>query len=564
MRLLLPILLLPFTFYFSTAQNLDCSRSATLQNGVYNLSGTAIWERFDDGTMTLRLGDDFVTDSGPDVQIFLSNDSTSIAGGVMIADIGTTDGINHFSGAISFDVPPTTDINGYQFVVFRCITFAAFWGGGRLNPGDCDGSGEPPPDTMMTSVCLESTTATTNWEDMVTICPNDGNADPVPFLNNLGVMAGDEYAYILTDVNNNIKQVILEDSYDFEGSSLETEYIFGVSYRGTLLYNEGDPITSITSDSCAVLSSTSTFLTIKKENCSGSFDCSATVTATTNWESMVDICPGDGLPDVVPFLNNEFFEPGDHYAYLLTDMNNILIEVIFESSYDFDGSGMDTNRIFGISYAGNLNYTIGMSIDEITADSCYRLSESSLFLTITKNACAPMDNFNIEGKVVTRLDEPIVNLKVKLSTGDIAFTDEMGQYRFESLAPGDYTVSPFYDKEAINGISSADLILIIRHILQLAPFDDPFRIISADANNNGSVSAVDLVQMRRVLLGRASSFSNNTSWRFIYGPSSLTVNDPLIEEAMITISDEDRENIDFVGVKIGDVNGSASLNLTRE
>ncbi len=563
-HLLLCLLILVFSALVSEAQTIECSRTSLLENGIYNLTGTAHWERFDNGAMRLRLGEDFETDSGPDVQIYLSNDSTSIAGGVMIADIGTVDGISHFNGAISFDIPGGTDINGFEFIVFRCVSFNAFWGGGRWAEGDCGGSVIPPDTTNMSSACLESLTATTNWIDNITICPNDGNPDVVPLLNNLGVMAGDEYAFIIADVNNNIREVILSDRYDFEGSSLETEYVFGVSYRGDLIYTIGEPITSINADSCAMLSSTSIFLTVQKMDCSTSFDCIETITATTNWGTLVDICPGDGISDIVPFLNNQFQDPGDHYAYLLTDENNVLLQVLFETSYDFEDSGSETNRIFGISYAGDLNYSIGHHIADIAADSCFMLSDSSLFLTITKNACNTTETFSIRGRVVTRSDEPIVDLKVKLSNGDIAFTDEQGRYNFENLPPGDYMVSPFYDKEAINGISSTDLILVTRHILQLAPFDDPFRIIAADANKNGSVSANDLVQLKRVLLGQTSTFSNNTSWRFFFGDSALGIDDMLIEETMITIIDQNRENVDFVGVKIGDVNGSASLMLTRE
>ena len=287
-----------------TGQVIDCSRTTTLKNGAYNLSGTAILERFDNGDLQLRLDSDFLTDSGPDVQIFLSNDSTSTAGGVMLVDIGTVDGISHFSGALTIPINSSIAIGAYDWLVFRCVSFNAFWGGGRLGVATCDdpGGNGGGMDTTMTAECEATIVATTNWESTVTICPEDGQPDEVELLNNLRLPAGENYAFVFADANNNIRFLHFEDTYDFEGSSQETEYVFGVFYRGNLTYNIGDPITSITADTCAELSSLMTFLTVFKEDCVDDFDCVLTLTATTNWATSVEVCPGDGEPDVVPFL----------------------------------------------------------------------------------------------------------------------------------------------------------------------------------------------------------------------------------------------------------------------
>ena len=136
---------------WSSAQNVDCRRSAALSpSATYNTEGTAYLERFDNGEIKLRLGADFKADIGPDVQIFLSNDSTSVAGGVMIADIGQTDGLNHFSGEIVFSVPAAVNIDTYGFIVLRCVTFSAYWGGGRFSI-TCTENPPNPMDTTMTN-----------------------------------------------------------------------------------------------------------------------------------------------------------------------------------------------------------------------------------------------------------------------------------------------------------------------------------------------------------------------------------------------------------------------------
>ncbi len=547
-------------------QAVDCVRTAILSNGAYEMEGTAYLERSDDESFSLRLGSDFLTQSGPDVQIFLSNDSTSTAGGIMLADIGTTDGLSHFSGEISFIINDKISISQYNFVVFRCVTFDAFWGGGRLGIPSCEDpviGGGGGMDTTTQNLCTETIVATTDWASEITICTSDGEDDIIELINSGGISAGDRYAYIFADANNNIRFLHFEDSFNFEGSSQESEYIFGVSYRGTLSYNIGDPINSILSDSCAIISSLTTFLTVKKENCSTDFECQESITATTNWATEVHICPSDGIADVIPLINNQFVEPGEHYSYLITDTLNRLIAVHNTSSFDFENSGSDPNRVFGISFAGTLNYTLGDPIANITADSCFILSGDALFLTVYKDSCETSSStFSISGKIASRNGGDIQGAEVRLNNGMKTVTDASGNYTISGLAGNvSYNVKAYYNDGPANGISSTDLVLTARHILSFITFTDPYQLMAADVNNNGSISASDLVQMKRVLLGLSSTFSNNLSWRFIDASQDLTTVG-VIPDEMITVQlDKDVSDINFIGVKIGDVNDNARLDL---
>ncbi len=553
------------------AQNIDCTRASTLVDGDYEMEGTAYLERFDDGTLQLRLGDDFKTERGPDVQIFLSSDRTSIAGALKIEDIGPGDGINHFEGAITFDVPGNPDIDQYPFIVFRCFAFRAHWGGGEFEAASCEdssGGGEAPVDTMVTSNCIESITATTNWATEVTVCPNDGINDVVSLMNNSFIPAGATYAYVFADDNNRITNVHFEDTFNFEGSNLETVNIFGISYEGTLTYNIGDPMTSITADGCSILSSPGTFLKVLKENCGATFDCLASATATTAWATTVDICPNDGVADVVPLLNNVGAEPTDgHYSFIITDTLDNIMVVHNSSSYDFEGSGLQTQRVYGVSFGENLSAIIGQNISTITADDCAILSDTeTLFLTVRKTACAtpPSNNLTITGRITAPSRGGIQGVLVSLDNGMSTVTNADGVYTFGNLAAGTYTITPSESSGVGNGLSSTDLVLTARHILGLTFFDNVYQIISADANNNNSVSAVDLVQMRLVILGRSDTFAGNPSWRFLDIPDNLTGTTlpvTMNPTRTISISDSDVTDANFTGIKIGDLNGSASLDL---
>ena len=113
-------------------------------------------------------------------------------------------------------------------------------------------------------------------------------------------------------------------------------------------------------------------------------------------------------------------------------------------------------------------------------------------------------------------------------------------------------------------MSTFDLVLITRHILNVTPFSNPYQIIAADANNDKKVTTIDLVELRKLVLGISLDLPNNQSWRFI--DLAETVNndfDPFAFNESIQLENltQDVTNINFIGVKVGDVSGAATNNL---
>ena len=190
------LLLLVLTGLSLSGQTVVCSRVADLVPGGYTIEGNAILQLMSDSTLRLSLDDDFTTPAGPDVQIFLSNDAQSVTNALFIADIGTGDGINHFSGAITFDVPSGTDIDQYSHIIFRCFAFNLHWAGGAFTVSDCAGSGGGggTDTTSMMNNCIETTISATGQASTITICTNDGEDDIISFENSAEVAAGDRYA----------------------------------------------------------------------------------------------------------------------------------------------------------------------------------------------------------------------------------------------------------------------------------------------------------------------------------------------------------------------------------
>ncbi|KGE84995.1 T9SS type A sorting domain-containing protein, partial [Phaeodactylibacter xiamenensis] len=180
-------------------------------------------------------------------------------------------------------------------------------------------------------------------------------------------------------------------------------------------------------------------------------------------------------------------------------------------------------------------------------------------------AAAPM----AAGAVNTEDNEPVEDVQVSLSgqASTAMTTQNDGAYVFTNLTAGlDYTITPQRDGDYLNGVSTFDLVLISKHILGVGPLSTPYQRIAADVNNSGSITTLDLIQLRKLILSIDTEFANNTSWRFV--EEAYVFPDPSNPWAeqfpeVININDLPATSImdaDFVAVKIGDVNGDAAAN----
>jgi hypothetical protein len=97
--------------------------------------------------------------------------------------------------------------------------------------------------------------------------------------------------------------------------------------------------------------------------------------------------------------------------------------------------------------------------------------------------------------------------------------------------------------------------------------DSPYKIIAADINKSGTVTTFDVLSLRRVLLGLDTIFpSGNTSWRFIdanfaFQDALNPFLEPLPEKIDVNLT-RTIKDVNFVAVKIGDLNNSAILSTS--
>ena len=176
---------------------------------------------------------------------------------------------------------------------------------------------------------------------------------------------------------------------------------------------------------------------------------------------------------------------------------------------------------------------------------------------------SPMER-QVRGKITNAKGETIDKVTVGIMelTNQTMTTAADGNYQLNLPDNGQFTIQPQKLINPLNGVSTFDLVLISQHILGVKLFDSPYKYIAADVNQSGSITSFDMVQLRQLILNIREDFANNTSWRFVDKNYQFTSNNPAKEvfPETMEISSTNQSQYDFIGIKIGDINGSANTN----
>lgn len=195
-------------------------------------------------------------------------------------------------------------------------------------------------------------------------------------------------------------------------------------------------------------------------------------------------------------------------------------------------------------------------------DSC-----DALLQVVDSSGCTKSRfNLNVSGLIATETDTEVRDVMVEMTGSgyEMDMTNDRGIYQFPPMpSGGSYVVMPTKDDDHMNGVTTKDLVYIQRHLLGMQELPTPYQRIAADINNSGGITAGDLAQLRRLLLGYYTEFPDNTSWRFVDGEYVFPdPQDPWLEvwpeSYDIPTLDTDMK-IDFTGIKIGDVTGDVQF-----
>lgn len=194
------------------------------------------------------------------------------------------------------------------------------------------------------------------------------------------------------------------------------------------------------------------------------------------------------------------------------------------------------------------------------------------YITITDNfgLCPPEDSLIVGGTVYDirydYIDHVSVILKdendIVLSTAPVI----NGSYELVNKGDADKLyVEAVSSDDPLNGVTTFDLLLMSKYILGEWEPENTMDLLAADVNFDGEINSKDLLIVRDVILGNRSNFPSGSSWRF-YNSEYEVENrvQPYLDEIPVKIEliDPDKiiENVNFSGIKLGDLNSSARSN----
>jgi hypothetical protein len=152
---------------------------------------------------------------------------------------------------------------------------------------------------------------------------------------------------------------------------------------------------------------------------------------------------------------------------------------------------------------------------------------SVVFLSLTFKSWGQQSTYTVSSRVTTEN-----NFGMAVGLGDVSvflansnpattctkITPSDGYYNCSLPAPfsGITTLTCSFSNGALplDGVTTRDITLINEHILSLTPITELTRLLSADVNGSGSITAADPVVIRQLILGIIQSFPV-PSWRFL-------------------------------------------------
>jgi len=123
------------------------------------------------------------------------------------------------------------------------------------------------------------------------------------------------------------------------------------------------------------------------------------------------------------------------------------------------------------------------------------------------------------------------------------------------------TIEIIKDDAPLNGVSTLDLALMIRHALRIKPFEN-YAIVVAGQINEGdkNVTGIDLVELRKLILGIYTELPNQNPWIFYH--ENLVHSNENSQPEWYDLSFDSNEfplrPFNIIAIKKGDVNGSAA------
>ncbi|MEO6189409.1 MAG: T9SS type A sorting domain-containing protein [Saprospiraceae bacterium] len=152
--------------------------------------------------------------------------------------------------------------------------------------------------------------------------------------------------------------------------------------------------------------------------------------------------------------------------------------------------------------------------------------------------------FTIANKPIDRVDYSITGLTLSTINGNTYCNNSYNHFIKKFDFP--YSIIPTKIDQKLNGVDVWDIVKIRRYILGIELPSEPTAYLAADVNLSNNMTAVDLVEIQKVILATTSNFGkvDKYKWNFI-------------RDSVLPINQINNSNIKIIGYKYGDVDGSA-------
>ena len=129
-----------------------------------------------------------------------------------------------------------------------------------------------------------------------------------------------------------------------------------------------------------------------------------------------------------------------------------------------------------------------------------------------------------------------------------------------------YQVKATKDGDDFNGLSTYDVLLVNRHVLQVESFNEVENFIAADINRDEKITAIDIIELRKMIFGIYEEFPLCDSWEILPVAEIPLLSNPYDYQGgqVIEYLTPDSYTQDFRAIKIGDLNQSAFPNFDSE
>lgn len=220
------------------------------------------------------------------------------------------------------------------------------------------------------AICAGGTISTLDRSSSVNVCIGNNQEDIYTFTKRN--TQGERYIYMLTDEKDNLITTfpVNQNTIDLDGATAGVFKIRGLAYSGLLAANIGASVLNTSlATGCSNLSSNT--ITVFRDTPDGA------AVSTTKDEKALKLCINKGENDTLELKNTT--KSRFIYKYIVTNSNNIIVNVLEGNELLPARLGLGSFKVWGISYAGELNAPVGSNINQTKVEvGCFDLSENAI------------------------------------------------------------------------------------------------------------------------------------------------------------------------------------------